>query len=708
MADKPKSPTRDKPPAVQTTPLAQRTASSPHVPHIRGVIDGYLAAELRDMPGVLSYPTKRKQWSAFVETLETDNEIQEAFRSMKNASAEDQVYKPFARIANRVTTLSKKAFAEDAKREVVFHGLGKTCLKGPPCYHAGKVIPGTESDRKPDGLAILCDNEQESIRHLDEANKANPPADTLGINWRTSLLVIEHRLNKGRADVNSTDFLGRGFTSAPPTQDVKGPLREAEQNMDTLSLKDDGDTQKTRPKILPRLKNPSLAGTPPVVADPKPHVPTGDEIQLASCALDALCALGNRTHTFGLLLNRFCATFWYFDRSGAVCSSPFYFPAALSLLASFLTAFTFADSETLGFNPDFQPPAGVCADTRAALAPSTLAGFTVPFDRGSVVLREIIHSQYGLVSRGTLVYSARICRSSTNQAEGESVVAKLAWQVTHRRNEWEWVDEAVESGFCRKEDFPAQYGHRVFRALSERLRGRFGLQGAGEDRELRLLVMEQVSPVKELTDAVDVLFVFRRYIEILYSLYDANICHRDISIFNLGFRRVGGKVDAVILDFDHAQHVNRNDEGTTSQHITGTLPFVAIHLLANLSAPHLVRFDVESVMWAFWWLVLEPDGVTSTTSTKETGVLEGWYSSSLKQMRSSKGCFLYMLYPETEILRLHEAHPQLLQLTKAFEDGYFMIKLPPSPLKVDRLAWETLGGHVTRESLLAALAVTNS
>ncbi|KAG8908826.1 hypothetical protein FRB99_003064 [Tulasnella sp. 403] len=694
---------------AQTVPLAQRIASSPHVPHTREALDGHLAEELRDnvykvspksfldafLPPEASYPTNGTRWSAFVEILQADNEIQEAIRSMNNARAEDHVYKPFARIANRVTTLSKKAFASDVKRQVVFHGLGKTHLKGPPCYHAGKVVPGTESDRKPDGLAILCDNEQESIRHLDEANKANPPADTLGINWRTSLLVIEHRLTKEGANVKRIDlpgreFLSAEFLSAPSDQDVKGPTQELEHKVNKLSIETDEGAKD-------KLKDPSRAGTAPVIAAATPHVPTGDEIQLASCALDALCVLGNRTHAFGLFLDRCHAAFWYFDRSGAICSSPFYFPIALSLLASFLTAFTFADSETLGFNPDFQPPVGVRADTRAALAPSTLAGFTIPFDGSSVILREIIHSQYGLVGRGTLVYSAELCRSRSSKAQGESVVAKLAWQVTHRRNEWEWVDEAVESGYYKKGDFPAQYEHRVFRALSECLRGRFGLQGAGEDRELRLLVMEQVSPVKELTDTVDVLFVFRRYIEILYNLYDANVYHRDISIFNLGFRRVGGKVDGVIFDFDHAQHVNRSDEGTTSQHISGTLPFVAIHLLADPSTPYLVRFDVESVMWAFWWLVLEPDGVTSTASTTEAGVLEEWYSGSLKQMMDSKWCFLTLSHPETKILRLHEAHPQLLQLTKAFEDGYFMIKLPSSPLKTKGMLSFCLSPHLKLE-----------
>ncbi|KAG8903204.1 hypothetical protein FRB99_003616 [Tulasnella sp. 403] len=546
-----------------------------------------------------------------------------------------------------------QTFATVVKRHVVFHGLGKTCLKAPPSYHSGKIIKGTESIRKPDGLATLYDNEQQAKASLERTDSAkNPNVDAFGIRWNTSLLIIEHNLPKGP------------------------------------------------------IPDPGRAGIVSTIAGATHQALVRDDILLASYAKEALCALGNRTHVFGLLLNRCHAAFWYFDRSGAIRSEDISISISkLDLLARFLTALTFADSETIGFSPHFTPPAGLSPNSLDALAPPTLTGFSIPYEGGSVVLDKIISSQCGLVGRGTLVYSANIQNSGVDA--DKDVVAKLAWQVITRRDEWEWVDEAVQSGRCTQQDFPIQYGHRVFAGVRRGLRGRFGLNGVGEDRELRLFVMERISLVKELRDPAEVLSVFRRYIEILYNLHDANIYHRNIGINKLGFRRVSGEVVAVVFDFAHAQRVHRDKEGTTSQHVTGTLPFMALDLLDDLSAPHLVRFDAESVMWVLWWLVLEPDDTNSAASTIGGRILKKWCSGSLDSISDSKTGFLVARYFKVKPLRHCTILPQLLQLTRRFSLGFDEI-WPLLHAGNAGSKWETLGGHITRESLLAAFAAIDS
>ncbi|KIO26884.1 hypothetical protein M407DRAFT_23828, partial [Tulasnella calospora MUT 4182] len=52
-----------------------------------------------------------------------------------------------------------------------------------------------------------------------------------------------------------------------------------------------------------------------------PYSPTLDDIQLSRFAMEALAAVGDRTHVFGLAVERPTVTLWYFDRCGAVCTS---------------------------------------------------------------------------------------------------------------------------------------------------------------------------------------------------------------------------------------------------------------------------------------------------------------------------------------------------------------------------------------------------
>ncbi|KAJ7229554.1 hypothetical protein B0H12DRAFT_992912, partial [Mycena haematopus] len=73
------------------------------------------------------------------------------------------------------------------------------------------------------------------------------------------------------------------------------------------------------------------------------------------------------------------------------------------------------------------------------------------------------------------------------------------------------------------------------------------------------------------------------------------IMHCDISLNNLMYREIAGKIYGVLNDFDLSV-VLSGDFGSTSKQRTGTVP--ALDLLEpGPPPPHLYRFDLESLFY---------------------------------------------------------------------------------------------------------------
>lgn len=85
----------------------------------------------------------------------------------------------------------------------------------------------------------------------------------------------------------------------------------------------------------------------------------------------------------------------------------------------------------------------------------------------------------------------------------------------------------------------------------------------------------------------------------------ANILHRDISIFNLMVEFDRPRVGCLI-DLDLAVRVTaepvRPPHRSTSR--TGCTPFIAIELLTSEPSFHLYRHDLESFFYCLWWCAL--------------------------------------------------------------------------------------------------------
>ena len=86
----------------------------------------------------------------------------------------------------------------------------------------------------------------------------------------------------------------------------------------------------------------------------------------------------------------------------------------------------------------------------------------------------------------------------------------------------------------------------------------------------------------------------------MHDLNKKQIRHRDISMFNIMYHREGEEVVAVLIDFDLATYPPF-DKDPTSEHRTGTAPFMAFELLNDSKCEHTLQHDLESCMHCILW-----------------------------------------------------------------------------------------------------------
>ncbi|KAG8907255.1 hypothetical protein FRB99_004949 [Tulasnella sp. 403] len=612
-----------KPPT--TTPIKTRVSSQAHLAHTRDSIDPSLRSDLEstlqrvpptDFLKGLAFDDDKleEEVKTMCNDIKDDENIGHLLDSIGSARMETDTYTPFATICNTITNKFTERYKDLRKRTVKFYGLGKTYLSGPDSYHCGVRVGKTGSSRKPDGLGILVKDPEEELELDRIARKGATKSDKAKFEWRTTLLCVEHKLSSP----TDNDAVPQELQNGGPTEGdgTNSKRKRSTQPESTNDLANNVTNERSAPPPTKRFrqtpetsksaKSQGPANTSSSTVTIAPSKWTVDEVQLASYAMETICTVGNRRWVFGLLLDRLEATLWYYDRSGAICTESFDIRQCFPVLARYIIAISTATDKQLGFNFDLQPPPGITPGSHESLAPANLHNWAVRCQDSSnpeklitYTLLDTIDVRFGIVGRGTVVYTGR--RDGTN----DEVAVKLSWQVVTRGKEWEWIAAAKENS-CPGEYLVAVHGHGVYGKLSEGFRHHLATHSKPnrfEDRELRVLVTERVRLLTEISDGKQFLELVRGFVTALYCLDAAGIRHRDISTGNLGYKEINGRLQPKLLDFDHARFTGVPDGPPTSQHLTGTLPFMAIDLLRGLGYMHPLRFDLESLMWCSVWIL---------------------------------------------------------------------------------------------------------
>ncbi|KAF9780566.1 hypothetical protein BJ322DRAFT_1112555 [Thelephora terrestris] len=275
---------------------------------------------------------------------------------------------------------------------------------------------------------------------------------------------------------------------------------------------------------------------------------------------------------------------------------------------------------------------------------------------------EVASHEPSLIGRSTAVLHA-----TSSEWQDKDLVVKISWPGADRVSEAKFLKRAIEKAKCTPNewavnhlpdhlfdldvDFDSESTHgkvaRMFKR-AEFVESEYKY----ERRALRIIVQGCLYPLNTLTDVKEIAQVLLDVACIHRWLYEkVGILHCDLSLKNIMYRKINGKVYGVLNDFDLSSWTASltSDYTRTSQQRTGTPPYMAAGLLMGTDTLHLYRHDVESLFYIMLVLAshheIQQDGVR-TRRGLETLPFEEWFDQpSYKTLGSLKQSFLMMLPP---------------------------------------------------------------
>ena len=125
------------------------------------------------------------------------------------------------------------------------------------------------------------------------------------------------------------------------------------------------------------------------------------------------------------------------------------------------------------------------------------------------------------------------------------------------------------------------------------------------------------------------------------ALWQVGVQHRDLSVQNMMYKRIGGKIRGYLIDFDLA---NLATDDSCNLDRTGILPFMALELLQSVvpgGTPvfHTYAHDGEAVLWVVFWLCVQYQDGTRTSYTFQDWEMvdaDTCYTKKLKVLRKAR------------------------------------------------------------------------
>ncbi|CAE6481567.1 unnamed protein product [Rhizoctonia solani] len=308
--------------------------------------------------------------------------------------------------------------------------------------------------------------------------------------------------------------------------------------------------------------------------------------QLLSYSLESMAAQPHRRHSIGLVLDDFRLQLVFHCRGFVVTSRPFDIRVEQEKLVVAVAALWLADLETLGFERRV-----IGSEGKPALDP---IGSEVSVGEMDLEIKRIIYKARALFGRG----SATLLGADKKDPSALYVI-KISCQVKTRVPESEFLQSAADIPNVIRMAHSANWGDMLEGFGEEFLRS----VQEFEPREFRVLVL---SPVCELLTTIEDVSVFKtcfiKLVNAHYALFKRSILHCDISIGNLMYDPK--TQEPYLIDADLGKKVDKLGS-PSSNHRTGTLPFMAMDLLVQVPPPHLYRHDLESFFYVLVWICAE-------------------------------------------------------------------------------------------------------
>ena len=252
------------------------------------------------------------------------------------------------------------------------------------------------------------------------------------------------------------------------------------------------------------------------------------DLQCASYALELLSHGGLRNHVIAAAITDRKLELLYYDRSIIVKSSPIDFIDDESRFIAMLKGFATLTPLRWGYETLVQaphlPPRPPPLETGETVSLDILKGQTIKLSNGKLLeLGMTVYHQHGLIGRGTWVLRAKLKKGSEqnessddHDAWNRGLIIKLSWSPKSRKSEDIIISEArSHAKACGDlwvlDHLPnVLHAENIDRTSEEPIKGLMELLGDGyEPRILRLLVLEELSPITELAIAPVLAEAFR-------------------------------------------------------------------------------------------------------------------------------------------------------------------------------------------------------
>ncbi|KAH7089330.1 hypothetical protein BKA62DRAFT_777081 [Auriculariales sp. MPI-PUGE-AT-0066] len=213
-------------------------------------------------------------------------------------------------------------------------------------------------------------------------------------------------------------------------------------------------------------------------------------------------------------------------------------------------------------------------------------------------LGKTVFKQHGLICHQTTVAEAEVIENPGQLNINGSCVVKIYRPAQTRMSEVELIRKATT--FAQKKVDMLRHLPSIFASeirppalVHQVLHNHF--QASYELRHIEIIAMDHLIPIDgRALGAADLQTVFRDIFYCYRWLYETvGIQHRDISVGNIMYRNLDSRVCGVLNDFDHALDISKNPSGPSSNHRTGTTPYMAIGILEHRVGPRCYRYDLE-------------------------------------------------------------------------------------------------------------------
>ncbi|KAF8991844.1 hypothetical protein BDQ17DRAFT_1370280 [Cyathus striatus] len=402
----------------------------------------------------------------------------------------------------------------------------------------------------------------------------------------------------------------------------------------------------------------------------------------ASYAQELLSYGGLHRYVLGIFIHDEICQFLYYDRSAMIKSEPFYWLNDIQTFEKIIYSLARLDYGTLGFETVLKGVAYTLANGSLyrPVLPNPRHEYErykykdlfmdsiLEVDDMQLSLKDTIHQRHGILGRGMKIIRAR---ATNGEHRNMNLVVKMSYIPQCQCSEAEIIKAAQETAALNENTF------KQLRIECSEYRL----------RDLRILVMEELFPITQLTDgAAKFGKVFREIFECHYWLYSQlNILH------------YGDVIYGVLNDFDLSRRINDYLSEPLYRQRIGTIPFVAMELLHSPeTAPaHLYRHDVESFFYVFYYIITSYDKNALISNPP----LEWWFTDAPSDVSKGKSqdFFLNLHHGPTPTFRAFEDSSR--EMFDAIRDGYYMFR---STGKLHRMAKgdiETMKGNISYEKI---------